>query len=399
MKHVSIVLLIVMVSLSSYAIGEEKEMAKESESASFQPKPLGGDELEGVGEPNGKGTTMMWTIERIINFPKDRLWGQGYVHYGFHDRHGNRYSFDYFNNWIGKLGEGDAFLWTAGAKADVQTGFHMNADFNGPIFLTEQPDGRLLVSCAGNASLFELDPEAREARLFIDGRGLGMKDISSCILDTYGHMWISEITGCKIWCLDSDGQVILTIGDGQLGFQAETVPMDQARFGWIYVMQRGPDGHLYILDSTNYAVRRLNIKTQLVETLVGTGKPGYSGDGGDAKEATLGGDPNEQFDGPYGLRVDELGNLFIADTYNHVIRMVDKSTGVISTIAGQHKSVPHKRNDPNETDPFRVNLPQAVALDYFGDRLFIPEGEGDLIVLKKIKKIGVNLNRKPVKED
>ena len=87
--------------------------------------------------------------------------------------------------------------------------------------------------------------------------------------------------------------------------------MDQARFGWIYVMQRGPDGHLYILDSTNFAVRRLNIKTQLVETLVGTGKPGYSGDGGDAKEATLGGDPNEQFDGPHGLCVDELGNLFI----------------------------------------------------------------------------------------
>ena len=52
MKRLSILSLIIIVSLSARAINEKKETAKESESASFQPEPLGGDELEGVGEPN-----------------------------------------------------------------------------------------------------------------------------------------------------------------------------------------------------------------------------------------------------------------------------------------------------------------------------------------------------------
>jgi hypothetical protein len=48
---------------------------------------------------------MSWTIERIINYPEDRPWGQGYFHYGFHDRQGHRYFFHYFDHCIGRLGK------------------------------------------------------------------------------------------------------------------------------------------------------------------------------------------------------------------------------------------------------------------------------------------------------
>ncbi|OHB61860.1 MAG: hypothetical protein A2Y76_14940 [Planctomycetes bacterium RBG_13_60_9] len=326
---------------------------------------------------------MTWTIERILNYPEDKPWGQGYAQYGFHDSRGNRYFFDYFHHWVGRLGTDAEFVWTAGVRADVKTGLHMDADFILPMFLTESPDGSLLISCAGNARIFKLDLDARAVRLFIDAAALGLKDISSTVYDDQGNLWISEVTGCRVWRLDPSGRVMETLGDGRPGFQAETVPFEQARFRWIYVMKKGPDGRLYVLDSTNFAVRRIDIRMRTVETIIGTGKGGYAGDGGDARGATLGSDPNERFDGPYGLCVDEHGNLFIADTYNHIVRVVDARTNVISTIAGRHAVIPHQRNDPREANPLNLNLPKLSALDYYAGRLFIPEWDGDLIILRR----------------
>jgi hypothetical protein len=148
-------------------------------------------------------------------------------------------------------------------------------------------------------------------------------------------------------------------------------------------MRIGPDGHLYILDSTNFAVRRINLSRRTVETVMATGKPEYNGDGGDAHLATLGGNPDEKFNGPYGMCIDEMGHIFIADTYNHVLRRVDAKTGIITTIAGQSKIFPHRRNDPNERDPMRLNLPKLAGLDYHNGRLFVPEWDGDLIILRR----------------
>ncbi len=328
---------------------------------------------------------MTWTIEQILNYPEEKPWGQGHAHYGFHDRQGNRYFFDYFHHWVGRLGRDDEFLWTAGIKPDVTSGFHMDADFVRPMFLTEAPDGGLLISCDGNARIFRVDLDARTVRPFVDAGALGLKDISSALYDNEGNLWVSEITGCRIWCLDHSGRVVETVGDGQPGFQTETVPFEQARFRWIYVTKKGPDGCLYVLDSTNFAVRRVDVRRRTVESVVGTGRPGYAGDGGDARQATLGSDPSERFDGPYGLCVDEYGNLFIADTCNHVVRMVDASTNVISTIAGRRAVTAHQRNDRHEADPLNLNLPKLSALDYYDGRLFIPEWDGDLIILRRTR--------------
>ena len=63
-----------------------------------------------------------------------------------------------------------------------------------------------------------------------------------------------------------------------------------------------------------------------IHTLAGTGEPGYAGDGGVGRRAAL----NE----PKGLTVDSFGNLMIADSENHVIRRLDRATGVITTVAG-----------------------------------------------------------------
>jgi DNA-binding beta-propeller fold protein YncE len=64
----------------------------------------------------------------------------------------------------------------------------------------------------------------------------------------------------------------------------------------------------------------------IIQTVVGTGKPGYAGDGGPATQAVIG--------EAYGCDFDSAGNLYISDGRNHTIRRIDKNTGIITTVAG-----------------------------------------------------------------
>jgi hypothetical protein len=78
-----------------------------------------------------------------------------------------------------------------------------------------------------------------------------------------------------------------------------------------------------------------------------------------------------------------IKHIFIGDTYNHVVRMVERASGHISTIAGRHPAEPGRRNDPLETDPLSLNLPKICSMDYYGGCLFVPDWSDDLIVLEK----------------
>jgi hypothetical protein len=176
---------------------------------------------------------------------------------------------------------------------------------------------------------------------------------------------------------------VLTLGNGQPGYQPDTVAFEAAQFNWIYDLRLGPRGNVYVLDSKNFCVRKLDVRQKTVSVVAGSGTPGYSGDGGPATQATLGSDPGEHFDGPFALSIDEDGNLFIGDTHNHVVRMVRRTTGQISTIAGKVDVEPDKRNDPGETDPLKLNLPKIGSMDYYDGHLFVPDWNNDLIVLEK----------------
>jgi len=83
-------------------------------------------------------------------------------------------------------------------------------------------------------------------------------------------------------------------------------------------------GNLYIADTILDVVLRVDLKTDIISTIAGTGSSGYSGDGGPATSA--------QLHGPRGLALDEGGNLYIADTFNSAIREVSAGTGVITTV-------------------------------------------------------------------
>ncbi len=119
----------------------------------------------------------------------------------------------------------------------------------------------------------------------------------------------------------------------------------------------GPDGHLYICETTGHVVRRLNRKTGSLTTVTGTlNRGGYSGDGGPAHKARL----NE----PYEVRFDKAGNMFFVEMKNHIVRRVDATTGVITTVAGTGK--PGFSGDGGAANKAQLHRPHSIALDESG---------------------------------
>ncbi len=330
---------------------------------------------------------MEWRVKYIFNFPEDITWHNGYAHFGFHDYKEKFYVLRHEQHWFGEFTRDNEFLWTAGSTNPKLCDKHMFFNLKKPTYISRSPtNDNLIISSMGNNRIYKLFPEEKKFEVFIDMEEQGAKDLGNCVFDKDGNIWINEITGCKIWKFDSQGKKNRVLGNGKPGFQLDTASYDNVQFSWIYDIRIGPDNNLYVLDSGNYAVRMVDLNEEIIETIVGTGESGYLGDGKNAKKATLGSDKNEQFDGPWAMTLDEAGNIFIGDTQNHVVRMVEKKKKkrIISTILGNSDFTPSLRNSVDETDPFKVNLPKICSMDYYNKELYVPESDGDLIVLEKV---------------
>jgi hypothetical protein len=326
-----------------------------------------------------------WTVESIIHFGPGDFVKNGQSHFGFHDKAGNHYAIFHQKHFLGLIGKKDQLEWTCGPSQVLQGVPNIKADLNFPMYIDNLDDYSLMVSNFGNARLYRINVEEKRADLFVDGSAIGMKDAGNCVVDNENNVWVNEVKGCRIWRFNNEGEPILTLGDGTPGFQVSTVDFRKARFNWIYDIRRGPKGNIYVLDSLNFAVRMLELKRHAVHTLAGTGKPGYEGDNGDALNATFGSNPSARFDGPISLSLDEEGNIFVGDRQNHVVRMINKESNIIETIAGNCNSIRGKSNDLKETNPLKLNLPEISSMDYYNGQLFVPtdiaQEEGDLAVL------------------
>jgi len=127
-------------------------------------------------------------------------------------------------------------------------------------------------------------------------------------------------------------------------------------------------GNIYFADGGNHRVRKISNGT--ISTIAGNGTAGYMGDGKAATAAEL--------DNPVGLALDKIGNLFIADAGNNVIREMSLSTGNITTFAGNNSLGAGYAGDGAAATSAQLNDPVAVAVDAF-ENLYIADANNNVI--------------------
>ncbi|MBI5775643.1 MAG: SMP-30/gluconolactonase/LRE family protein [Verrucomicrobia bacterium] len=126
-----------------------------------------------------------------------------------------------------------------------------------------------------------------------------------------GNIWFCEYGGQRVRKVTADGKIHTVAGGGKTGYEGDGGPALQAAFNKPHEIRFDRAGNLFIVDMVNHAVRRVDAKTQVITTFAGTGQPGYSGDGGPANKAQLKQPHSIQF-GPDGsLYICDIGNNVI----------------------------------------------------------------------------------------
>src|SRR5947209_9288718 len=144
------------------------------------------------------------------------------------------------------------------------------------------------------------------------------------------HLYIADVADHRVRIVDlSAGRIDTFAGTGQPEHGGDDGPARDARIFGARAVKLGPDGTVYILERQGSSLRAVDAATGRISTIAGTTGRGYSGDGGPALAAV--------FDAPKEMAIDPDGSLLIVDTENHAIRRIDRSTGVVTTIAGGRK--------------------------------------------------------------
>jgi sugar lactone lactonase YvrE len=199
-------------------------------------------------------------------------------------------------------------------------------DGEGNIFVSDRDNDRvrrvsvdgLIATVAGNGeALFSGDGGPALDATLDDPAGLAV--------DEEGVLYIADSNHHRVRRVDPDGVISTFAGTGQLGSDGDGGPATEAMLSDPESLLFDTAGNLFVGDSGANRIRRI-APDGTITTFAGTGEHGYGGDGGPATEATfrLSGDPAS-------LAVGAAGNVYIGDSGNHVIRVVDPS-GTISTL-------------------------------------------------------------------
>jgi sugar lactone lactonase YvrE len=176
--------------------------------------------------------------------------------------------------------------------------------------------------------------------------------------DDRGNLYFVDYTSVRK--IDPSGTITTVAGTGQEGFSGDGGPATEAKFE-ANALALDRKGNMYIADTENNRIRKVD-RDGIIHTVAGTGKEGYSGDGGPATEAAL--------NLPTGIAVDGEGNLFIACHHNSRIRKVDKD-GTITTVAGTGQMGFNREKGPARK--VMLNQPWDVYFDDDSGDLYIAD--------------------------
>jgi len=202
-----------------------------------------------------------------------------------------------------------------------------------------------------------------------------LKEPHSIQFDRHGDLFICDIGNHRIRKVEMKTGIISTFaGTGEQAATPDGARIDGTPLNGPRAIDFDPSGNLWLALREGNAVYKLDLKAGTIHHLAGAGKKGFTGNGGPAKLATL--------SGPKGLSVGPDGNIYLADTESHTIRMIDVVKQTMELIAGTGE-----RGDGPEGDPLacKMSRPHGVFVDSDGS-IFIGDSEAHRVrVLRPVK--------------
>jgi sugar lactone lactonase YvrE len=248
------------------------------------------------------------------------------------DGRGTLYIADTFNHRIriveAPTGIIRTLVGTGAARFSGEGGPAEKAALNEPVSLAlDERRGRLYIADLANYRVRMLELKTGVISTYAgrggqdyDGDGqparqAGLTGPSGLALDAEGNLYIADTFCGRVRRVDAATGLISTVAGDGTGYRYQGVPNEfstgLARPASIAL---AADGTLYITDSDNHLIRKWNPRSKIITAVAGNGAAQFTGDGGPAAAASL--------NYPFGVALDQSGNLYIADTFNHRIRMI-----------------------------------------------------------------------------
>ncbi len=299
------------------------------------------------------------------------------------DGSGNLYIADRDNDRIRKVDAGTGNISTvagdgtgdfggdggAATAAQLEEPFDVVVDGSGNLYIADRDNDRIRKVDASTGNISTI------AGGGTNSTGTGIPAVQARLRDPYGvavdgsgNVYIADGGRRRIRKVDTSGTITTVAGTGSSGFEGDGGPATAAKLRQPFDVAADGSGNLYIADTDNHRIRKVDAGTGNISTIAGDGTEAFSGDGGAATAA--------QLQHPSGIVVDGSGNLYIADTDNHRIRKVDADTGNISTVAGTGAA--GYSGDNGAATAAQLNFPDDVAVDAAGN-LYIADRDNHRI--------------------
>jgi sugar lactone lactonase YvrE len=204
--------------------------------------------------------------------------------------------------------------------------------FNDPVDVAVDAGDNLYVADLGNRRIRKITPAG--TIFTVAGGGQQSRDGVAATrarlvapvgiaVDRWGRLLIADRGAHRVRRVGPDGTIATAAGTGERGFSGDGGPATKARLYGPQDVALDARGDLYIVGTGYNRIRQVD-RRGIIHTVAGSGTPGFAGDGGPATRGAL--------NGPHDVAVDSEGNLWIADTDNAAIRVVDRR-GILRTAA------------------------------------------------------------------
>jgi streptogramin lyase len=253
------------------------------------------------------------------------------------------------------------------------------AELNEPYGIELDSDGNLYIVDRLNFSIRVVDAKEQTIRTLAGTGKTGKSEDggpadkaafaepNGLCLDGKGKLYVADVKDQRVRVIDLKAGTIGTAcgTSGKKATAGDGGPVAKATLNGPRAVAVGPDGSLFVVEREGNCVRRIDFAKGTIERFAGTGKKGFTGDGGPAKDAT--------FDGPKEIDIDKNGTVFVVDTENETIRRIDAKTGIVTTAAGKGRTKSPGRGNGGPATAATLGRPHGVAVRdgavYIGDTL------------------------------